>query len=372
MNVTRAPFDGVFAGRRVLVTGHTGFKGAWLSKWLLELDAEVTGYALEPDTDPSLFQDLGLGEQMDSRIGDIRDAARLAAVVGETRPEVMLHLAAQPLVRRSYAEPAYTFEVNVLGTTNLLEAARTCDSTRVVVNVTTDKVYANPETGQPFDEEQPLGGHDPYSASKAASEIVTASYRASFFSAAGAAAIASARAGNVVGGGDWAEDRLVPDCARALSVGAPVVVRNPSSVRPWQHVLEPLSGYLHLAALLWSDAALAGAYNFGPQVESSTSVGDVVERFVAAWGAGSWHSPDLGEQPHEAAHLRLDISKSARDLSWRPVWDLGETVDRTAKWYRAYAEGENASNLVESDFDAYISGARLAGAAWTGQGEARD
>jgi len=362
--VVQTAFNGTFSGRRVLVTGHTGFKGAWLSRWLLELGAEVTGYALEPDTTPSLFADLALARFMDSRIGDVRDAVGVAALVAETRPEFVFHLAAQPLVRRSYVEPAYTFEVNVQGTVNLLEAVRACGETQVVVNVTTDKVYANPETGEPFDEEQPLGGRDPYSASKAASEIVTASYRDSFFSSEVSAAVATARAGNVVGGGDWAEDRLVPDCARALSNGDSVVVRNPASVRPWQHVLEPLSGYLQLAASLQNDRSLAGSFNFGPDQDAARTAGEVVGRFVSTWGAGSWRVLESGKQPHEAAQLRLDISKAERVLGWRPVWGLDETIDRTVAWYRAYSAGDNAGELVEADFNAYMAAARRAAAPW--------
>ena len=360
----RSEFGGVFSGLRVLVTGHTGFKGAWLSRWLLDLGAEPIGYALEPDTTPSLFADLGLAAAMDSRIGDIRDGERLAALVEEAQPDAVLHLAAQPLVRRSYAEPRYTFEVNVLGTVNVLEAVRSSVSCRALVNVTTDKVYANAETGEAFAEDRPLGGHDPYSASKAASEIVTASYRDSFFASPDTAAVATARAGNVIGGGDWAEDRLVPDCARALSAGRPLTVRNPDSVRPWQHVLEPLSGYLHLTASLLGDASLAGPFNFGPDPQATRTVGEVADRFVAEWGEGSWEAPDLGQQPHEAAQLRLDISKAARVLGWRPVWAFDETIGRTAMWYHAYAGGNDAAALVEENFGVYLSAAREAAAPW--------
>ena len=362
--VTSPLFGGAFAGSRVLLTGHTGFKGSWLARWLLDLGADVTGYALAPDTEPSLFADLGLGREMDSRIGDVRDVAALSAVVAEVRPEVVLHLAAQPLVRRSYAEPRYTFETNVMGTVNMLEAVRGCEDTRVVVNVTTDKVYENPETGDAFSEDEPLGGHDPYSASKAGSEIVTASYRRAFFSGGAGPAVASARAGNVIGGGDWAADRLVPDCVRALADGDPVTVRNPDSVRPWQHVLEPLAGYLHLAASLLGDPALAGAFNFGPDPSATATVGDVVDRFVAAWGDGTWETPDLGGQPHEAGQLRLDIEKARRVLGWVPVWGFEETIVRTAHWYRDYQGGRAAVDLVTEDLAAYRDAARDAAAPW--------
>ncbi|KAF0208849.1 MAG: CDP-glucose 4 [Actinobacteria bacterium] len=360
----RTSFGGAFADKRVLLTGHTGFKGAWLSRWLLDLGAQVTGYALEPDTTPSLYSDLDLRALMDSRIGDIRDADRLSAVLTEVRPEVVFHLAAQPLVRRSYAEPKYTFETNVLGTVNLLEAVRASADCRVVVNVTTDKVYANPETGDAFDEACPLGGFDPYSASKAASELVTAAYRDSFFSAPDMAALATARAGNVIGGGDWAVDRLVPDCTRALLAGDPVVVRNPGSTRPWQHVLDPLSGYLRLGSVLLGDRSLAGAFNFGPDPAAVRSVGELADEFVSVWGSGSWSAPDTGVHPHEAAQLRLAIAKAGRELQWSPLWDFDTAVERTAAWYRAYCAGESASDLVEADLGAYEVAARVAGAAW--------
>jgi CDP-glucose 4,6-dehydratase len=300
---------------------------------------------------------------MDSRIGDIRDAGGVASLVAETRPEIVLHLAAQPLVLRSYAEPSYTFETNVLGTVNLLEAVRAVPECRSVVNVTTDKVYSNPETGEPFAEDCPLGGFDPYSASKASSEIVTASYRDAFFSGDGAA-VATARAGNVIGGGDWAADRLVPDCAKALAADQSVIVRNPASVRPWQHVLEPLAGYLWLAARLKDDQSLAGAFNFGPDPAATRTVGELADAFVSAWGSGSWHAPEMGEQPHEAGHLRLDIGKADSLLSWRPLWDFETTVAQTAGWYRAYAAGESAGALVKEDIRAYENAARSAGASW--------
>ncbi|MHB1323596.1 MAG: CDP-glucose 4,6-dehydratase [Coriobacteriia bacterium] len=358
-------FGGAFAGRRVLLTGHTGFKGSWLSRWLLDLGAEVTGYALEPDTTPSLFEDLRLTDALDSRIGDVRDARAVDDVVSEVRPDVVLHLAAQPLVRRSYAEPRYTFETNVMGTVNVLDAVRRCEETRVVVNVTTDKVYENPETGIPFAEDDALGGWDPYSASKAASEVVTSSYRRSFLRGEAGAVVASARAGNVIGGGDWANDRLVPDCARALSAGKPVLVRNPASVRPWQHVLDPLSGYLHLVASLLSHPQLAGAFNFGPGPSSDAEVAEVVELFVRGWGGGTWESPLSDDQPHEAGVLKLDIGKAERMLGWRPLWDLGETVERTARWYRRYGERHPVDELVAEDLAAYRAAAQDAAAPWT-------
>ncbi|MDE2490767.1 MAG: CDP-glucose 4,6-dehydratase, partial [Elusimicrobia bacterium] len=269
LEVTDA-FGGAFRGRRVLVTGHTGFKGSWLSLWLAELGAEVSGYALAPDESQALFGRLGLERRTDSRLGDVRDAALLEKTLRETRPEIVFHLAAQPLVRASYAAPAETFAVNVQGTANVLDSVRRTETARAVVVVTTDKVYENREDGRAYREDDRLGGRDPYSASKAAAEIVAASYRASFFSAPGAASIATARAGNVIGGGDDAADRLLPDCVRALTAGRDVVVRNPASVRPWQHVLEPLSGYLRLAERqLAEPARFASAWNFGPSLDGA-------------------------------------------------------------------------------------------------------
>lgn len=350
-------FGRAFADARVLVTGHTGFKGAWLSHWLLSLGAHVTGYALEPDTTPSLFEALDLAERMDSRIGDIRDADALAAVVDACRPEYVFHLAAQPLVRRSYAEPTYTVAVNVSGTANLLEAVRLTDSVRVVVNVTTDKVYENPESGIPFAETDRLGGHDLYSASKACSEIVSAAYRDSFFSDPDARTeIATARAGNVVGGGDWATDRIVPDIVRALQASEPVVVRNPASVRPWQHVLEPLAGYLMLASRLGSDPQGAPqAVNFGPDLEEQCTVKDVVERAIGIWGQGSYVTPQQSGQPREAGLLLLDTALAREALGWLPVWDFDRTIERTIAWYLAYSEDPSAAGeLCDADIRAYI------------------
>lgn len=348
-------FDGVFEGRRVLVTGHTGFKGSWLCRWLLDLGAEITGLALEPDTSPALFNELRLDAALRSMIGDVRDAGFVGRVVQTARPEIVFHMAAQPLVRRSYAEPVYTFETNVMGTANVLQACRACADTRAVVNVTTDKVYANDETGRAFVEDEPLGGHDPYSASKACSEIVSQSYRAAFFGPEGRIAHATARAGNVIGGGDWAQDRIVPDIVRALAAGESIPVRNPESVRPWQHVLDPLSGYLRLAqVLVESPQSVDGAFNFGPSPDNSRMVAELVDVALRAWGAGEWEHPALEGQPHEAGLLRLDISKAERELGWRPVWGFDTAVERTVDWYRRVARGENSSAVTESDLAAYL------------------
>ena len=287
-----------YGGRNVFVTGHTGFKGSWISNWLATLGAQVTGYALDPPTEPSLFGALDLASRMGHVVADVRDRSRLAAEVVAAQPSVIFHLAAQAIVRRAYAEPAETFETNVMGTVNVLEAARACPSVRAVVIVTSDKCYQNHEADQAFRETDPMGGRDPYSASKGCAELVTAAYRDSFF--ADGAAVASVRAGNVIGGGDWAADRLIPDAARALAGGDAVIVRNPDAIRPWQHVLEPLSGYLELGArLLEAGQRFAGAWNFGPtDAGEDREVRWVVDRFLAAWGHGTWTTrPMRGRSP---------------------------------------------------------------------------
>ena len=363
-------FGGAFSGRRVFVTGHTGFKGAWLTSWLLRLGAEVTGYALPPATDPSLFDALGLAADVRHVVADVRDHGRLAQDLAASRPSVVFHLAAQPLVRLSYAAPHETFETNVMGTVDVLEAARACDSVAAVVVVTSDKCYDNAESGHAFREGDSLGGRDPYSASKGCAELVTASYRASFFDADGPVGVASVRAGNVIGGGDWAPDRIIPDCVRALAAGDPVVVRNPDAVRPWQHVLEPLAGYLSLAArLVHEGAGFAGAWNFGPAGDdASRPVRWVVERFLSEWGTGSWSTPEDGAgQPHEARLLALDSSKARERLAWAPVWDAPAAVRHTAVWYREYYRRPDAAReLVEGELRTYESAARAAGLAWAG------
>lgn len=363
-------FDGAFQGRRVFVTGHTGFKGGWLTSWLVGLGAEVTGYALAPDTEPSLFAALDLAARVRHVVGDVRDCDRLAAVMDQARPSVVFHLAAQPLVRRGYAEPLETFATNVMGTAHVLEAARGCDTVDAVVVVTSDKCYDNAETGRAFREQDALGGRDPYSASKGCAELVTAAYRASFFDAGRPAGVATVRAGNVIGGGDWAPDRIVPDCVRALAAGDPVVVRNPDAVRPWQHVLEPLAGYLSLAARLTGEGSgFAGAWNFGPADEdASRPVRWVVETFLEAWGSGTWATPQPGaEEPHEARSLALDSGKARERLAWAPVWDATAAVEHTAAWYRDYYRRPGAAReLVERELLAYAQDARAAGQAWAG------
>ena len=346
------PDPGFWSGRRVLVTGHAGFKGAWLSLWLQSLGAEVTGYGAPAGDERSVFLAAGVGAGMRTVDGDVRDAERLAGAVADARPDVVLHLAAQPLVRRSFAAPLETFEVNVMGTANVLEAARRTPDVAAVVSVTSDKAYENREWPHAYREPDAVGGHDPYSASKGCAELVTASYRRSFLDAAGTR-VATARAGNVIGGGDWAEDRLVPDLARAALAGEPLRVRNPNAVRPWQHVLNPLSGYLRLAEGLATGDAEPGAFNFGPRDEDAWPVGAVVEELARAWDAEIvWEAaPDAG--PHEANLLRLDSGKAGTALGWTPAWDLQEGLARTAEWYGAHAAGEDLRALTLAQIDAY-------------------
>ena len=338
-------------GKRVLLTGHTGFKGSWLTLWLAELGAEVTGYALAPDATPALFERAGVEGACRSILADVRDAARLAAVVREARPDAVLHLAAQPLVRLSYEQPIQTLETNVNGTANLLEAVRQAGRPCAVVVVTSDKCYENREWLYGYREDEPMGGHDVYSMSKGAAELVTASWRRSFFPPARLSqhgvAVASARAGNVVGGGDWARDRIVPDAIAALAAGRPIPVRNPHGVRPWQHVLEPLSGYLLLGARLMGPHAAAHCepWNFGPRPEDARPVRDVVEALIGAWGSGSWDDRHDPGAPHEAGLLRLSIDKATARLGWAPRWRFAETFARTVEWYRAFHAGAGPREL---------------------------
>lgn len=339
-------------GKRVLLTGHTGFKGAWLAFWLKRLGAEVEGLALAPPEDrPALHSLLG-GRDGGSDIVDIRDPDAVRARMRAVQPEVILHLAAQPLVRAGYRAPLATFETNVQGSANLLDAARTVEGLRAIVSVTTDKVYENAETGKAFAEADPLGGHDPYSASKAAADLVTSSYRRSYFLDRGVG-VATARAGNVVGGGDWADDRLIPDAIRAFETGRELNVRRPRAVRPWQHVLEPLHGYLLLAERLWRDSDAGPAYNFGPDPQSATSVRDLLERSSGYFDLSRIRWGDGDDGPREADFLLLDSGRARDELGFAPRFDLDETVARTWAWYRGLAGGADAETLCGRDIDAF-------------------
>jgi CDP-glucose 4,6-dehydratase len=351
-DVVSAPTPGFWQGRRVLLTGQTGFKGAWLALWLARLGARVTALALEPATRPNLFTLARVGTLCDNRIGDIRHSAPVLAAVQAAQPEVVLHLAAQALVRTGYRAPLDTFSTNVMGTAKVLEAVRGTAGVRVVVVVTTDKVYRNRESTYPYREEDALGGHDPYSASKAAAELVAASYRDSYLAAQGVA-LATARAGNVIGGGDWSEDRLVPDAVRAWQSGTSLQVRRPQAVRPWQHVLEPLAAYLRLAEALWHQPALAGAYNFGPYAHEAATVGAVIGMAREAFGRGDTAFGDGREGPHEAGWLALETSTAREVLGVRPRWELREAVSRTLQWYARQAEGADARALCEADIAAF-------------------
>lgn len=335
-------------GKRVFLTGHTGFKGGWLSLWLQSLGAEVHGLALEPPTTPNLFTEARVGDGMISTIGDIRDYETVRRVMIDFQPEILIHMAAQPLVRLSYSEPVATYATNVMGTVHVLEAARNVGSVRAIVNVTTDKCYENKEWVWGYREDEPMGGYDPYSNSKGCSELVTSAYRRSFFQKKGIA-LASARAGNVIGGGDWALDRLIPDILSAFEKGQPVIIRNPHSTRPWQHVLEPLSGYLTLAEHLYSETGLnyAEGWNFGPREEDARPVQWIVEHLVNSWGNGATWQLDGGEHPHEANYLKLDISKANAILGWTPTWCLGTALEKITTWHNAWLAKENMQQLCQ-------------------------
>jgi CDP-glucose 4,6-dehydratase len=345
-------------GKRVLLTGHTGFKGSWLSLWLQTMGAQVVGYALAPPSNPSLFNIAEVGKGMISIIADIRDLGHLRKIFAEHKPEIVIHMAAQALVRYSYVEPVETYSTNVMGTVNLLEAVRGTKSVRAVVNVTSDKCYENREWVWGYRENEAMGGYDPYSNSKGCAELVSAAYRNSYFHPGKykehGVAIASARAGNVIGGGDWAEDRLIPDIMRAISQGKPVYIRSPHAIRPWQHVLEPLSGYLALAQKLYEEGATyAEGWNFGPNDEDAKPVEWIVEKMTEAWGEGANWVLDGGDHPHEAHYLKLDCSKAKMRLDWHPRWHLEEALGAIIDWQRAYRDEKDMHELTLRQISAY-------------------
>jgi CDP-glucose 4,6-dehydratase len=345
-------------GKRILLTGHTGFKGSWLSLWLQAIGAEVTGYALAPPTNPSLFEVAEVGVDMTSIIGDIRDLDKLKAVFAEHQPEIVIHMAAQPLVRYSYQNPVETYSTNVMGTVNLLEAVRNTSGVKAVVNITTDKCYENHEWAWAYRENEPMGGYDPYSNSKGCAELVSAAYRSSFFNADSYAqhgvSLATARAGNVIGGGDWAQDRLIPDLLSAFEQGKLVNIRNPHSIRPWQHVMEPLRGYLILAKCLYEHGSrFAEGWNFGPTDEGAKPVSWIVEQMATLWGDEAQWQIDNGEHPHEAHYLKLDITKARSHLDWHPALDLNDALKLIIDWSKQRQAGANVRQLTLAQISNY-------------------
>ncbi|WP_327049783.1 CDP-glucose 4,6-dehydratase [Geotalea daltonii] len=350
-----------FLGKKIFVTGHTGFKGSWLCLWLHQLGAEINGYALDPPTNPSLFKLARVAELLQAHtVADIRDGAALTAAMQKAQPEIVIHMAAQPLVRDSYAIPVDTYAINVMGTVNLLEAVRNCPSVKAVVNVTTDKCYENKEWVWGYRENEAMGGYDPYSSSKGCSELVTSAYRQSFFNplhySQHNVAIATARAGNVIGGGDWANDRLIPDIVRSLLAGEPVRIRNPHAIRPWQHVLEPLSGYLTLAQYLFqSGTEYAEGWNFGPADNDARPVEWIVNEMCRLWGNGTRYEIDKGEHLHEAHYLKLDCSKARMRLNWQPHWSLDEALANIIEWVKVYSAGGDIRSCCLEQIKSYES-----------------
>lgn len=346
-----------YKNKKVLITGHTGFKGSWMCKVLLGAGADVTGYSLDFPTNPSLFDMLHLDEQMNSVVGDVRDLQHLKAVFDETQPEIVIHMAAQPIVRDSYKNPVYTYDVNVMGTVNVLECVRTCDFVKSFVNVTTDKVYLNREWEWGYRENEELKGYDPYSNSKSCSELVTYSYQNSFFQDRDLA-VSTARAGNVIGGGDFANDRIIPDCIRAAGGGKNIIVRNPYSTRPYQHVLEPVVAYLWLAQAQYEDKSLAGNYNVGPDDVDCWTTGELVTLFCEKWNAANgtdiaWENVHDGG-PHEAGFLKLDCSKLKRTLGWKPRWNVETAMEKIVEWTKDYLAGEDVSRCMDRQIAEFL------------------
>lgn len=352
--------DEFWVNKKVLLTGHTGFKGGWMSLWLQQLGAKVVGFSLEPPTNPSLFEVANVADGMESVVGDIRHYNQLEKVISEFQPEIVIHMAAQALVRNSYDEPLQTYATNVMGTVNLLEVIRKLGGVKVFLNITSDKCYENKEWVWGYREGEPLGGRDPYSNSKACSELVTSAYRDSFFAGGvrgeNRVAVATARAGNVIGGGDWAKDRLVPDIMKAIVEGRPVEIRNPASIRPWQHVLDPLAGYMTLIRKLWTDGeGFAGAWNFGPKEDNARPVSWIVERMIKLWGQGASWKMDRGKHAHEARYLKLDCSKSKADLGYSPQLTLAASLDWVVEWLQAYQNGSNMRQFTLGQISSYES-----------------
>ena len=356
-------FGNVFKNKTVLVTGHTGFKGSWLCIWLKELGADIVGYALEPYTERDNFVVSGLEDRITHITGDVRDFQKLSKVFEEYQPEFVFHLAAQPIVRESYINPKETYDINIGGTVNVLECCRLTDSARVIINVTSDKCYENKEWIWGYRENDPMGGYDPYSSSKGCSELITAAYRNSFFNPNDfekhGKSLSSVRAGNVIGGGDWQKDRIIPDCIRALENDKPIEIRNPRATRPWQHVLEPLSGYLLLASKVYKEPQkFCGAWNYGSNQDSIITVGEIADMIVAKWGGGSWIDKSDKSEPHEANLLGLDISKARSYLKWSPAWDTAKTIEKTVEWYREYSR-VNPYQICKSQIKAYENESNL-------------
>lgn len=352
-------FNNIYKNRRVLITGHTGFKGSWLCLLLSQLGADVYGYALDPPTNPSLFKEAKIEELVTSFIGDIRNLKNLQQVMEQIQPEIVIHMAAQPLVRESYKIPVETYSINVMGTVNLLEACRNTPSVKAIVNVTTDKCYENGEWHWGYRENEPMGGYDPYSNSKGCSELVTSAYRNSYFNHKDyeihGVALASARAGNVIGGGDWADDRLIPDFIRAISKGEKVKIRSPYAIRPWQHVLEPLTGYLTLAAKLFTEGAtFAQGWNFGPEDSDARNVQWITRTICEYWGDQSTYEIDTNPQPHEANYLKLDCSKAKAELTWYPKWNIETTLKSIVDWNKAYLSGKNIREVTIHQINQYF------------------
>ena len=355
LEISKGKVDSSFwKGKKVFLTGHTGFKGSWLSLWLQNMGALVKGYSLDVNTKPALFTQANVAAEMESEIGDIRNLGQLTESMVSFSPDILIHMAAQPLVRLSYQEPVDTYTTNVIGTVNVLEAARKCSALKAIVSVTTDKCYENKEWDWGYRESEPMGGHDPYSSSKGCAELVTSAYRRSFFSSEGTASLASVRAGNVIGGGDWAEDRLIPDILRAFEKSEPVVIRNPLSTRPWQHVLEPLSGYLVLAQELFLNGdEFAEGWNFGPKDEDCKPVSWILDKMVESWGGNASWSLDKENNPHEAGFLKLDCSKAASRLKWKPKWNLQLTLKSIVDWHQVYSNGGDIKNQCLKEINTY-------------------